>query len=64
MKSLAVVLGGLGVAHCAIECGQGQVPDPNNICIEPKYIQGCHKYATVNTCQECEYRKIIQLFRI
>lgn len=64
MKLVAFLLGGLGVAQCAAQCGQGQVPDVNNLCIQPQYIQGCQKYASNSACQECQYSttSIIQHF--
>ena len=30
----------------ALNCSEGEVPDQNRICVEPKYIEGCLKYAS------------------
>lgn len=37
------------------KCNSGEIADDNGICIEPRYIQGCHQYSSAITCGKCEY---------
>lgn len=56
MKLIALVLLTFGLAQANdIKCQSGEVPDPSGICIEPKFIEGCHQYASAFTCNKCEY---------
>lgn len=38
----------------SLDCGQGKVPDANNICIQPNFIEGCEVYASKFACHQCE----------
>lgn len=39
----------------ALRCERGSVPDSRNICIRPRYIEGCFTYASETRCQTCNY---------
>lgn len=46
MKIVATSLLALFVSAEAYICEPGSVPNSQNICIKPKYIEGCYVYAT------------------
>lgn len=53
---LTAVLLFLGLSQAReSKCNAGEIVDDNGICIEPKYIQGCHLYSSSITCGKCEY---------
>ena len=46
MKHLLSSMFALMATSSALKCGPGAVPDANNMCIQPKFIEGCYQYAT------------------
>lgn len=47
----AVLCCGLGLS-----CQQGFVPNSLSICIQPRFIEGCHQYLSETHCKVCGYR--------
>ena len=43
------------VSVAALTCEEGKVPDVNQMCIKPRYIEGCAQYSTPETCNKCEF---------
>lgn len=44
----------------SLTCEQGFIPNPLNICIQPRYIEGCHTYLNENSCKICDFRYQLQ----
>ena len=44
----------------SLTCEQGFVPNALSICIEPRYIEGCHQYKSETACKVCDYRYVLQ----
>lgn len=51
MFILQLTLGNL--VGLTIQCPEQSVPDFNNICITPDYIEGCVKYKSSQECFKC-----------
>lgn len=49
----------LVLSQC-LSCEQGSVPNPQSICITPRYIEGCNQYLTESQCKTCNYRYALQ----
>lgn len=59
MKIFLISALGLFTATNTLKCEKGFIPDFRNICIRPKYIEGCFTYALVGKCATCNYSKIL-----
>lgn len=55
MKFLVVVFLVLVGCWTLPSCSTGHVANPNNICIEVTFIEGCFLYANERKCFQCEY---------
>lgn len=42
-----------GLVNLSANCPEQFVPNPDNICIRPSYIEGCQKYKNPNECAAC-----------
>lgn len=60
MKIVFLTLGLLLIGAMALNCEQGFVANSLNICIEPRYIEGCNKYKTESECKTCDYRYVLK----
>jgi hypothetical protein len=59
MKIVFVTLCLLLAGTIALNCEQGFVANSLNICIEPRYIEGCNQYKTEISCKTCDYRYVL-----
>lgn len=59
MKMALVTLSFLIIGTFALTCEQGYVPNSLSICIQPRYIEGCHSYKNENACKVCDYRYVL-----
>lgn len=51
-----VIIASIIVLSQCLTCQQGSVPNPQNICIAPQYIEGCSTYLSETACKVCNYR--------
>lgn len=60
MKLTLLTLALLIVGVLTLTCEQGYVANSLNICIEPRYIEGCNQYKTETSCKTCDYRYLLK----
>ena len=51
-----LIIASILVLSQCLTCQQGSVANPQNICIAPRYIEGCSKYLSETECKVCNYR--------
>jgi len=59
MKITIVALSLMILGAFALTCEQGSVPNSLSICISPRYMEGCHSYKNEFSCQQCDYRYVL-----
>lgn len=60
MKQTIVLCSVLLILANSLACEQGSVANPQNICIKPRYIEGCSQYLTETSCKVCNYRYVLR----
>ncbi len=60
MKINFFILSTLLILSNTLTCDQGFVANSLNICIEPRYIEGCNQYKDETSCKTCDYRYTLQ----
>lgn len=60
MKMTFVALSLLLVGAFSLNCEQGSVANSLSICIEPRFMEGCHQYKTETSCKVCDFRYVLK----
>lgn len=55
-----VMVACLIVLSQCLSCEQGSVPNPQSICISPRYIEGCAQYLSESQCKTCSFRYTLE----